>query len=96
MAIELVSTLNGTPTELDPTKAYVVDFSKLQRPEDLVLILSGLGITFPGNHPIVPHIKQFLNLDNPIDIPQQQPQPKKAEFIPLQKTDLEDRIFKGE
>ena len=96
MAIELVSTLDGTPKDIDPTKAYVVDFSKLERPEDLVLILSGLGITFPGNHPIVPHIKQFLNLDNPIDIPQQQPQPKKAEFIPLQKTDLEDRIFKGE
>ena len=72
--IELVSTLNGTSNtnEVDPTKAYVVDFSKLQKPEDLVLVLSGLGITFPGNHPIIPHIKQFLNLDNPIDLPQQQ------------------------
>ena len=71
--IELVSTLNGTSNtnEVDPTKAYVVDFSKLQKPEDLVLVLSGLGITFPGNHPIIPHIKQFLNLDNPIDLPQQ-------------------------
>jgi hypothetical protein len=71
--IELKSTLNGTPNtnDIDPTKAYVVDFSKLQRPEDLVLVLSGLGITFPGNHPIIPHIKQFLNLDNPIDLPQQ-------------------------
>ena len=72
--IELKSTLNGTTNtnEVDPTKAYVVDFSKLQKPEDLVLVLSGLGITFPGNHPIIPHIKQFLNLDNPIDLPQQQ------------------------
>ena len=72
--IELKSTLNGTSNtnEVDPTKAYVVDFSKLQKPEDLVLVLSGLGITFPGNHPIIPHIKQFLNLDNPIDLPQQQ------------------------
>jgi len=67
--IELKTTLNGE-NEIDPTKAYVVDFSKLQRPEDLVLVLSGLGITFPGNHPIVPHIKQFLNLEHPIDIPQ--------------------------
>jgi hypothetical protein len=82
--IEVKSTLNGTTNEVDPTKAYVVDFSKLQKPEDLVLVLSGLGITFPGNHPIIPHIKQFLNLDNPIDLPQQP------------KNDLEDRIFKGE
>jgi len=68
--IEVKSTLNGTTNEIDPKKAYIVDFSKLQKPEDLVLVLSGLGITFPGDHPIVPHIKQFLNLDNPIDIPQ--------------------------
>jgi hypothetical protein len=71
MAVELVSTLNGNTNEVDPTKAYVVDFSKLQKPEDLVLVLSGLGITFPGNHPIIPHIKQFLNLENPIDLSQQ-------------------------
>ena len=96
MAIELKTTLNGQTDQIDPTKAYVVDFSKLDSVNSLMLVLSGLGITFPGNHPIIPHIKQFLNLDNPIDIPQQQPQPKKAEFIPLQKTDLEDRIFKGE
>lgn len=84
--IELKSTLNGTSNtnEVDPTKAYVVDFSKLQKPEDLVLVLSGLGITFPGNHPIIPHIKQFLNLEHPIDLPQPP------------KNDLEDRIFKGE
>jgi hypothetical protein len=82
--IELKTTLNGETNGIDETKAYVVDFSKLQRPEDLVLVLSGLGITFPGNHPIIPHIKQFLNLDNPIDLPQQP------------KNDLEDRIFKGE
>jgi hypothetical protein len=67
--IEVKSTLTGDK-EIDPKKAYIVDFSKLQKPEDLVLVLSGLGITFPGDHPIVPHIKQFLNLDNPIDIPQ--------------------------
>ena len=89
MAIELVSTLDGTPNtnDIDPTKGYVVDFSKLERPEDLVLILSGLGITYPGNHPIIPHIKQFLNLDNPIDIPQQQPQTKRQPFVPLDKLD---------
>ena len=91
--IEVQSTLNGETKEIDPTKAYMVDFSKLQSVNDLVVILSGLGITFPGNHPIIPHIKQFLNLDNPIDV--QQP-PTKAEFVPLKKDDLGERIFKGE
>jgi len=81
--IEVKSTLNGdSEKEIDPTKAYMVDFSKLQNVNDLVVILSGLGITFPGNHLIIPHIKQFLNTENPIDM--QQP-PTKAEFIPLKK-----------
>lgn len=80
--IEVQSTLEGTPKEIDPTKAYMVDFSKLESVNDLIVILSGLGITFPGNHPIIPHIKKFLNTDNPIDIPRQ---PNKAEFIPLKK-----------
>jgi hypothetical protein len=70
MGLGLRPTLNGESNKIDETKAYMVDFSKLQKPEDLVLVLSGLGITFPGDHPIVPHIKQFLNLENPIDIPQ--------------------------
>ena len=78
--IEVKSTLNGdSEKEIDPNKAYMVDFSKLQSVNDLVVILSGLGITFPGNHPIIPHIKQFLNTENPIDVPQQQ----RPDFIPL-------------
>ena len=85
--IEVKSTLNGNEEkEIDPNKAYMVDFSKLQNVNDLVVILSGLGITFPGNHPIIPHIKQFLNVDNPIDTAPL-PQPKKAPFIPLDKLD---------
>ena len=39
--IEVKSTLTGDK-EIDPKKAYIVDFSKLQKPEDLVLVLSGL------------------------------------------------------
>lgn len=81
--IEVQSTLEGTPTEIDPNKAYLVDFSKLESVNDLVLILSGLGITFPGNHPIIPHIKKFLNTETPIELPKQAPQ-----FIPLDKNKL--------
>jgi hypothetical protein len=99
--VEIKSTLNGEVGKIDPNKAYMVDFSKLQSVNDLVVILSGLGITFPGNHPIIPHIKQFLNTENPIDntfnvVNPTPTKEKKAEFIPLKKDNLEDRIFKGE
>jgi hypothetical protein len=95
--IEVKSTLSGETNKIEADKAYVVDFSKLQSVNDLMLVLSGLGITYPGNHPLIEHLKPFLNLENPIDIPQQQQRqsvpPQKKDFIPLKKTDLEKRIF---
>jgi hypothetical protein len=48
-----------------------------------MIVLSGLGIHFPWNHPLIEHLKPFLNTETPIDmIPQQQ--------------SVEERIFKGE
>ena len=95
--IEVQSTLNGLTNEIDVNKAYMIDFSKLQSVNDLMIVLSGLGITYPGNHPLIQHLKPFLNLENPMDIPpaqQRQSAPQqKANFIPLRKTDLEKRIF---
>lgn len=96
--IEVKSSLNGETKQIQADKAYIVDFSRLQSVNDLMLVLSGLGITYPGNHPLIEHLKPFLNLDNPIDIPQAQqrqsaPQPQKKDLIPLKKTDLEKRIF---
>jgi hypothetical protein len=86
--IEVKSTLNGdTEKQLDPTKAYLVDFSKLASVNDLMLVLAGLGITYPATHPHIEVLKPFLNLDNPIDIPQQQPKPKGQPFVPLDKLD---------
>lgn len=84
MAVELKSTLDGQVGEIQPNKAYLVDFSKLNSVNDLVLVLSAMGISFPSSHPFINEIKPFLNLENPIDIPQQ----PKAEFIPLDKTKL--------
>jgi hypothetical protein len=92
--IEVQSTLNGETKKIQADKAYIVDFSRLQSVNDLMLVLSGLGITYPGNHPLIEHLKPFLNLENPIDIPQQQQrqsvpsQQQKSNFIPLKKTDL--------
>jgi hypothetical protein len=92
--IEVASTLEGTPKEVEVNKAYMVDFSKMNSVTDLVLIIQALGITFPYNHPMIEHLKPFLNFDNPIDMA---PQPKKAPFIPLDKLDsIEERIFNKE
>jgi len=79
--IEVASTLDGTPKQIKKDQAYLVDFSKLNSVNDLILILSAMGISFPGNHPFIEQIKPFLNLDNPFPLEQ----PKKPEFIPLKK-----------
>lgn len=55
---------------IDEKKAYMIDFSKLNSVNDLILILSAMGISFPGNHPFIQQLKPFLNMDNPIDIEQ--------------------------
>lgn len=70
MAIELQSTLDENPQiELDKTKAYMVDFSRLNSVNDLMVILSAMGITFPATHPLIEHLKPFLKLDTPLDLP---------------------------
>jgi hypothetical protein len=79
--IEITSTLNGTVKDIKEDHAYLVDFSKLKSVNDLILVLSGMGISFPGNHPFINEIKPFLNLENPFPLQQ----PKQKEFIPLKK-----------
>ena len=68
--IELKTSLNGT-TEIKKDYAYLVDFSKLTSVNDLILILSAMGISFPGNHPFIENIKPFLNLENPFPLEEQ-------------------------
>ena len=92
--IEVKSTLSGeTKKEVKEGYMYMIDFSKLQSVNDLILILASMGIVFPYDHPNINELSKFLNVDNPIPLPNQQP---KAEFIPLSKDDLSDRIFGGE
>lgn len=63
-----IFTLDGAKRELDPNASYLIDFSKLTSVNDLVLILSAMGITFHGQHPHIELIKPFLNLEHPIDL----------------------------
>lgn len=78
--------LAGTQKEINPNSIYMVDFTKMQSVNDMVLILASMAIAFPGNHPNIEQLKPFLNLDNPIDREQPQ-QPKQADLkLPKLKT----------
>lgn len=72
--IELKASLDGksNDTKLDPTMGYMVDFSKLKSVNDLMVVISAMGISFPGDHPLIEHLKPFLNLENPFPINEQQ------------------------
>ena len=74
------ATLDGKSIA-DPNALYLVDFSKLNNVNDLVVILSAMGISFAGSHPHFEVVKSFLNLDQPIYM-QQQPagQPEQKDF----------------
>jgi hypothetical protein len=79
-------TLAGTQKEVNPNSIYMVDFTKMQSVNDMVLILASMAIAFPGNHPNIEQLKPFLNLDNPIDREQPQ-QPKQSDLkLPKLKT----------
>jgi hypothetical protein len=59
--------LDGTPV-IDNDSVYLVDFSKMQSIQELVLLLAAVGFSFSPLHPQFENIKHLLNLDNPIKI----------------------------
>lgn len=73
---EVKITLAGTETKADPKAVYLIDFSRLESVNDLVLILAAMGISFSPAHPNWSMIEKFANLDNPIYPNQGIPQPK--------------------
>jgi hypothetical protein len=81
--IEVKSTLSGeTKVDLKPNHLYMIDWSKLESVNDLVLILASMGVVFPSDHPNIEQLIKFLNVDNPIPIAKQ-PQ-----------SNIEERLFK--
>lgn len=83
MEFQTETTKISLATELkpvNPNKLYMVDFSKLNSVNDLVLILSAMSIAFPGDHPAIEQLKPFLNLDNGFDIPGRELQPEAKEI----------------
>lgn len=78
--IEIKSTLEGN-NQIKPDYGYMVDFTKLQNVNDLVMVLSAMGISFPGSHPFIEQLKPFLNLENAFPLNPQ------SEEIKLKKID---------
>jgi hypothetical protein len=63
--------LAGTQPQIDPNSIYMVDWTKMQSVNDMVLVLASMAIAFPGNHPNIEMIKHLLNLEQPVPQPQQ-------------------------
>jgi hypothetical protein len=75
------ATLNFNPTPaVDPNAVYLIDFSRLESVNDLILIISSMGISFSPNHPHWELVKKFANLENPIYANQNIPLQKPAEI----------------
>jgi hypothetical protein len=75
----LASAMGESVNSIDPNSLYLIDFSKMNSVNDLILVMSCLGISFSGQHPHIQQIKDFLDLEHPIPM-QQQPQPQRTEM----------------
>lgn len=63
-------TLKGTEKEIDKDAVYLIDFSKIESVNDLVIILASMGISFSPYHPNWDKVQKFVNLDNPVKVGQ--------------------------
>lgn len=77
--------LDGTPVEptIDMDSLYLIDFSKCNSVNDLMIILSSIGFTFSPYHPGFEELKPFLNLDSPIPMNPQQPKEEELKLPKL-------------
>lgn len=73
-------TSEGQEPQVDPNAVYLMDFSKLESVNDLILILGSMGISFSPQHPHWESVKRFANLENPIYPNQGIPLQKPAEI----------------
>jgi hypothetical protein len=81
MAISYANPPKEQEQLVDENAVYMVDWSKMQSVNDMILILASMAIGFPGNHPNIQQLKPFLNLQNPIR--QQTPEQKSVELPKL-------------
>jgi hypothetical protein len=59
--------------DIDQKALYYIDWSKLEKVEDLITILACIGFSFSPTHPYWNMLERFVDLDSPI-IPNQAPE----------------------
>jgi hypothetical protein len=64
--METKITLDNGQAEFNKDALYLVDWTKLDGVESLVLIFACMGLSFSGTHPHFETIKHLLDLSNPI------------------------------
>ena len=85
---ETTITLQQPTPEVDKNALYLIDWNKVTTPNDLMLIVASLGISFSPLHPAWDMIKGLIDYANPVYPNQQQaPMPEKKEIkLPKIKT----------
>ena len=77
-------TLQQNLPEVDKNALYLIDWEKVKTPNDLMLIVASLGISFSPLHPAWEMIKGFIDYNNPVN---SNPQPQKQQLkLPKLKT----------
>lgn len=72
----------ATP-EIDKDAVYLIDWSKMEKIEDLILLLASIGFSFSPMHPQFETIKHLLALDRPIKVGGPKPEPKQMQLPKL-------------
>lgn len=85
------TTINLAPESggIDPKAVYALDFSKMEKIEDLIICLAAIGFTFSPLHPYFSTVKNFLALESPIYPNQNGKQPMNLPKLKLPKKDGE-------
>ena len=81
-----METIKGTldgKIQIEQDAVYLVDFSKMQNVEELLLLLSAVGFSFSPSHPHFDKIQHLLALDRPIKIGGQRPEAKELNLPKL-------------
>lgn len=72
----------ATP-EVDKDSVYLIDWSKMEKIEDLILLLASIGFSFSPTHPQFSAIKHLLALDRPIKVGGPKPEQKQVQLPKL-------------
>jgi hypothetical protein len=75
---------------IDPKALYALDFSKMEKIEDLIICLAAIGFTFSPLHPYFNQVRNFLALESPIYPNQSTKQKEQAIKLPKLKLPKKD------